>query len=145
MGQQQLLLIVLSVIIVGVAVAVGVTMFQSNAVDSNRQAVISDLVNYGSKAQRHYRTPSQLGGGSQNFDKFYLSPVDTGNANGSYTTVTAKPSGATKVTGSTTKISNSSGTIYIAGSGKETGDDGSNPVKAYIKVTADSILTTILN
>ena len=48
MGQQQLLLIVLSVIIVGIAVAVGITTFQSNAVEANRQAVISDLVNYAS-------------------------------------------------------------------------------------------------
>ena len=57
MGQQQLLLIVLSVIIVGVAVSVGVTQFQSSAMDSNRQAVIADLVNYASKAQRFFRTP----------------------------------------------------------------------------------------
>ncbi|NIS38712.1 hypothetical protein GWN26_11755, partial [Candidatus Saccharibacteria bacterium] len=52
MGQQQLLLIVLSVIIVGVAIAVGVNMFQSSAVDANRQAMITDLVNYSAKAQR---------------------------------------------------------------------------------------------
>ena len=33
MGQQQLLLIILSVIIVGIAIAVGINMFQTNAVD----------------------------------------------------------------------------------------------------------------
>ena len=43
MGQQQLLLIILGVIIVGIAVAVGITMFQDNAVDQNRSAVIADL------------------------------------------------------------------------------------------------------
>ena len=37
MGQQQLLLIILGVIIVGIAVAVGITMFQDNAVDQNRK------------------------------------------------------------------------------------------------------------
>ncbi len=42
MGQQQLLLIILGVIIVGIAVAVGITMFQDNAVDQNRSAVIAD-------------------------------------------------------------------------------------------------------
>ncbi len=144
MGQQQLLLIVLSVIIVGVAIAVGVTQFQSNAVDSNRQAVISDLVNYAAKAQRYYRTPSQLGGGSQNFSGFALSPLDTSNANGTYAATTTKPSGATAVTGSVTAVGSAT-TVYIVGSGKETGDDGSNPVKAYAKVTADSITTTKLN
>lgn len=145
MGQQQLLLIVLSVLIVGVAVAVGVTMFQSNAVESNRQAVISDLVNYAAKAQRHFRTPTQLGGGSRSFDNFYLSPIDTGNANGSYSLATSTPSGATFVSGSMTAISSSSGSMFILGCGKETGDDGSNPVKAYIRVTPDSMQTTILN
>ena len=145
MGQQQLLLIVLSVIIVGVAVAVGVTMFQSGAIDANRQAVIGDLVNYAAKAQRHFRTPAQLGGGSQSFDAFYLSPVDSGNANGSYSVGTATPSGATFVAGSISAITGSSGEMFIVGCGKETGDDGANPVKVYTRVTADSIQTNILN
>lgn len=145
MGQQQLLLIVLSVIIVGVAVAVGVTMFQSGAVDANRQAVIGDLVNFAAKAQRHYRTPTQLGGGSQSFDGFALSPLDSGNANGSYSATTSAPSGATFVNGSVSAIASSSGTIYIVGCGKETGNDGTNPVKVSCEVQQDSIITSIMN
>ncbi len=145
MGQQQLLLIVLGVIIVGVAIAVGVTQFQSSAIDSNRQQLISDLVNFAAKAQRFYRTPAQLGGGSQNFDNFYLSPIDTGNANGSYSLTTTQPTGSSYVSGNTTPVSSSSGTIYIVGCGKETGDDQSNPVKAYVAVTPNNITTTILN
>jgi len=145
MGQQQLLLIVLSVIIVGIAVAVGITTFQSNAIEANRQAVISDLVNYASKAQRFFRTPTQLGGGSQNFQSFGLSPIDTANANGSYGVVTSQPSGVTPVAGSITAVPSSALTIYIQGSGNETGNDGSNPVKAFARVVADSISTTILN
>ncbi|MEJ2050038.1 MAG: hypothetical protein P8Y60_09420, partial [Calditrichota bacterium] len=62
MGQQQLLLIVLGIIIVGIAIAVGVNMFQSSAVETNRQAMISDLANLAAKAQRYYRTPTELGG-----------------------------------------------------------------------------------
>jgi Tfp pilus assembly protein PilN len=50
MGQQQLLLIILGVIIVGIAVAVGITMFQDNAVDQNRSAVIADLTTLAAKA-----------------------------------------------------------------------------------------------
>ncbi len=53
MGQQQLLLIILGVIIVGIAVAVGITMFQDNAVDQNRSAVIADLTTLAAKAQRY--------------------------------------------------------------------------------------------
>ena len=84
MGQQQLLLIVLGVIIVGIAIAVGISMFKSSAVDANRSAIISDLANLASKAQRYYRTPVELGGGGNSFANFALSPLDTGNVNGSY-------------------------------------------------------------
>jgi hypothetical protein len=69
MGQQQLLLIVLGVIIVGIAIAVGISMFKSSAVDANRSAVASDLANLASKAQRYYRTPVELGGGGQKLCK----------------------------------------------------------------------------
>ncbi|CUS77765.1 hypothetical protein JGI16_100713 [Candidatus Kryptonium thompsonii] len=84
MGQQQLLLIVLGVIIVGIAIAVGISMFKSSAVDANRSAISTDLSNLAAKAQRYYRTPVELGGGGNSFANFALSPLDTGNANGSY-------------------------------------------------------------
>ncbi|MBN2008338.1 hypothetical protein JW960_03210 [candidate division KSB1 bacterium] len=145
MGQQQLLLIVLGVIIVGVAVAVGVTQFKSSAVDSNRQAVIGDLINLAAKAQRYYRTPTSLAGGGQNFQNFYLSATDTGNANGSYSITTTAPTALTKVAGSMTAVSSSASTIYIVGCGNELGNDATNEVKAYATVTADNITTVILN
>ncbi|GAB4336245.1 MAG: hypothetical protein Kow0037_17210 [Calditrichia bacterium] len=144
MGQQQLLLIVLGIIIVGIAIAVGVNMFQSNAVDTNRQAVISDLANLAAKAQRYYRTPSQLGGGSQNFKGFSLGRLDKENGNGFYRLATSAPTAPSDTT-STTSISTSTTTIYIVGWGTEKGNDGTNRVEAYTKVTGDSLLTTIIN
>ncbi|MBS3742547.1 MAG: hypothetical protein KGY74_10540, partial [Candidatus Cloacimonetes bacterium] len=62
MGTQQILLIVLSVIIVGIAVAVGITMFQSQAVNQNRQAIIADMNNMASEAMAYYKTPTSHGG-----------------------------------------------------------------------------------
>lgn len=146
MGQQQLLLIVLGVIIVGVAVAVGVNQFRSSAVDANRQAVITDLVNLAAKAQRFYRTPTTMAGGGQDFNTFNLAAVDTGNANGSYSLVSAAaPTGAAYVAGSVTAIGSAAQTIYIIGCGKETGSDETNPVKVYATITEDDITTTVLN
>ena len=145
MGQQQLLLIVLGVIIVGVAIAVGVTQFRSSAIDFNRQAVISDLTNFAAKAQRFYRTPTTLAGGGQDFNSFALSAIDTGNANGSFSITTTAPTGATFVAGDNSGISATSQTMYIIGCGKETGNDASNPVKVYATVSADQIATAILN
>jgi hypothetical protein len=65
MGTQQILLIVLSVIIVGVAIAVGITMFNNQAYNSNQQAVAGELQNYGSQAVQYWKTPISQGGAGQ--------------------------------------------------------------------------------
>jgi Tfp pilus assembly protein PilE len=98
MGQQQLLLIILGVIIVGIAVAVGITMFQDNAVDQNRSAVIADLTTLAAKGQQYYAKPTTLGGGGNSFAGLtadapglglLASTAFTNNANGAYTIKTA--------------------------------------------------------
>ena len=146
MGQQQLLLIVLSIIIVGIAIYAGFFLLASNKADHNRQALIADLLNYANKAQQYYRTPAQMGGGSLNFQGFHISAIDTGNANGSYSVASGTvPSGTNFVTGSVSPISGRAATIYIIGCGKENGENKSTPVKCYVKVSADSLQATILN
>jgi len=98
MGQQQLLLIILGVIVVGIAVAVGITMFSDNAVNANRDAVSNDLVNLAARAQQYYRRPTALGGGGNSFvgltaDAAGLSKLTNmpggANANGTYSITTA--------------------------------------------------------
>jgi Tfp pilus assembly protein PilE len=68
MGQQQLLLIVLGVIIVGIAVVVGINVFTASSMNSNRDAVIADLTTLAAMAQQHYRKPAAMGGGQNAFD-----------------------------------------------------------------------------
>ncbi len=63
MGQQQILLIVLSVILVGIAIAVGITMFRAQARNSNLDGIISDLNNLGSIAYQYKIRPVSMGGG----------------------------------------------------------------------------------
>ncbi|MCK4359433.1 MAG: hypothetical protein KAW92_11970 [Candidatus Cloacimonetes bacterium] len=65
MGTQQVLLIVLSVIIVGVAVAVGITMFSTQSSSSNREAIKSDLMEFGSQAIAFYKAPAGMAGGGK--------------------------------------------------------------------------------
>ena len=98
MGQQQLLLIILGVIVVGIAVAVGITMFSDNAVSANRDAVSNDLVNLAARAQQYYRRPAALGGGGNTFvglsaDAAGLAKLTNmaggKNANGTYTVFAA--------------------------------------------------------
>lgn len=108
MGQQQLLLIILGVIIVGIAVAVGITMFQDNAVSANRDAVTNDLVQLAAKAQQYYRKPSSLGGGGNSFATLtadaagmalLVSTAFSNNDNGTYTISTAGTAAAVIFTG----------------------------------------------
>jgi hypothetical protein len=66
MGTQQILMIVLSVIVVGAAVAVGIQMFDTQSENLNRQAIQMDMLQYGVLAQAWYRTSKSLGGGDNN-------------------------------------------------------------------------------
>lgn len=68
MGTQQLLLIVLGVIIVGVAIAVGITIFNNQAYNNNRQAVATELNTYGNNAMQWWKTPVGQGGAGRTFD-----------------------------------------------------------------------------
>jgi hypothetical protein len=68
MGQQQLLLIVLGVIIVGIAVVVGINLFNANAEESAKDTIVSEGTNLGAMAQQFYKKPGALGGGGNSFD-----------------------------------------------------------------------------
>ena len=67
MGQQQLMLIILSVIVVGIAVKLGITMFSDSALNANRDALTNDLSNLASRAHQYYRRPTYLEGGGDSF------------------------------------------------------------------------------
>lgn len=84
MGQQQLLLIVLGVIIVGIAIVMGITLFQASAAEAKRNNVINELVNLAAMAQQHYQKPTSLGGGNRTFDGWEIPPSLKTTANGSF-------------------------------------------------------------
>ncbi len=143
MGTQQILLIVLSVIIVGIAVAVGITMFNSQASSSNRQAVIGDMNNLAASALSFYKTPSTHGGGSNSFGA-----AGTEDTIGAWIGFDYAASNNTCTTSNGTYvITCADGSISIAGTGTELGNDGSANVAATMVVTGASggIATTISN
>ena len=84
MGQQQLLLIVLGTIIVGVAVVVGINMFTTGAINAERDALLQDVNNIASNAISYWRKPAALGGGARTFIgvTFAKIGVDASNVNG---------------------------------------------------------------
>lgn len=63
MGQQQLLLLVLGIVIVGVAVIVGLQAFAVNQKKANIDAIQLTSMRIASEAQAWLRTPVSYGGG----------------------------------------------------------------------------------
>lgn len=127
MGQQQLLLIVLGVIIVGIAVVVGINVFTASSSQANRDAVISDLTNLASLAQQYYRKPIALGGGGNTFTSWAVpTSLDT-TGNGVYTATVAAQ------------------TVTIVGIGNENGNNGTGAVQATMVVGPDRITSTTIN
>ena len=102
MGQQQLLLVILGVIIVGVAVSVGITIFNDYVVSSNRDNLQNDLLFIASKAQEYYATPATRAGGGHSF-----------------VGLTADASGIRKLI-SQEFLNNSNGTYSISSAGSST-------------------------
>ena len=127
MGQQQLLLIVLGVIVVGIAVVVGINLFNANATSANRDGVISDLNNLGAMAQQYYKKPTSMGGGGNKFTSWTVPTGLDSTANGTYSPTVGAQS------------------VSIIGLGTETGNDGTNPVKATATVGPNSISVAVNN
>ena len=113
MGQQQLLLIVLGVIIVGIAVVVGINVFTASSVEANRDAVIADLTNIGAMAQQYYRKPEQLGGGGNSFADFAIPTQLRETANGRYTIKTAGNATQIVFTGKGTEVVTGTDTVEV--------------------------------
>ena len=64
MGQQQFMLIILGTIVVGVAIAVGMQRFGAQSTESNKDGLVSSMVNIAADAYQYRIRPSTLGGGS---------------------------------------------------------------------------------
>lgn len=67
MGQQQLLLVILVTIIVGIATVVAINTFSSAAESANLDALRNDVAAIASSAQGYYIRPEMLGGGGNSF------------------------------------------------------------------------------
>lgn len=101
MGTQQLLLIVLGVIIVGIAVVVGIGIFGNNSQQANADAVLQDCMRIAASAQGYYRKPTMLGGGGASFVGLTLPKCgwkSASNQNGDYA-LSSVASGSFVVTG----------------------------------------------
>ena len=126
MGQQQLLLIVLGILIVGVAVFVGINLFKANAIESKRAIITNELVNLASMAQQYYLKPSSLGGGSRKFTGWTIPDELENTAAGHYSVTVFQDS------------------AVIVGVGNEVVTNNDS-LQVQINVNANSYRTIIIN
>ena len=78
MGQQQLLLVILVTIIVGIATVVAINTFGAAADSANVDAVRQDLASIGASAQGFYMKPEMLGGGGRTFTDITFNDIAFG-------------------------------------------------------------------
>ena len=115
MGQQQLLLLVLGIVIVGLAVVVGIQAFGENQKKANADALVADAVRIASDAQAWNLKPAAFGGGGGAFTTLTLEKLGytvTGSgASATYTNLngefTLTVDSATQITIDASSITNS--------------------------------------
>ena len=126
MGQQQLLLIVLAMIIVGIAVVFSITLFRQKAIDSKRDLLINECGNLAMDAMKYYKKPSTLGGGGDTFWGWSIPEILKTTATGDYLVTIFRDS------------------VLIIGTGNEV-VNGTDSVKVQISVYQDNYKTQIIN
>ena len=125
MGQQQLLLLVLGVVIVGLAVVVGINAFSENQKQANADAMVTDALRIASDIQAYAAKPDQFGGGG-GWTAVSDSPGDLDfgddlgydeNGDGDY----ENPNGTYAIGGSA--CSGPAGSVFVQGTNDELGNE----------------------
>lgn len=73
MSQQQLLLIVLGIVIIGVAIYIGLLMFASSHASTNKETIVADLQELGTDAYSYIYRPAIMGGGGGTYAHYVIS------------------------------------------------------------------------
>ena len=84
MGQQQLLLLVLGIVIVGLAVVVGIQAFGENQKKANADAMVNDAIRIASDAQAWTLKPTAFGGGNGTTTGLDLAKLGYQTTSGTY-------------------------------------------------------------
>ena len=117
MGQSQLLIIAISVLIIGIAIAAGAGLFSDDETEANKKAMVNDVSHIAMNAVRYYRRIPALGGGGYNYSGFGLAPGFRSNLNGSYS-VNALSKDILEIRGVSSRDTNNTMTVQIDKYGK---------------------------
>jgi hypothetical protein len=89
MGQQQLLLIILGVIMVGIAVTIGITMFMGQSIRVNEDNLMNDMNIISSDAYAYFMRAKMMGGGAGAYHGYRLAESFRSMADGTITETVA--------------------------------------------------------
>ncbi|MBN1301076.1 MAG: hypothetical protein JW995_07645 [Melioribacteraceae bacterium] len=174
MGQQQLLLITLGIILVGIAIFVAIDIFVTSAAQANRDYLTNKIYLFSDMAIAYYKKPVEQNGGGGSFigwephSALYTSE-DISSDEEKEDTTKSKGKGLEKSGGkakgllkkkngdseqSGIIISTQQGTfnftmepkrIIVAAQGIETGDDGKNFVRIRAEITEKNTIIEVIN
>ncbi len=117
MGQQQLLLIILGIIIVGFAIAIGISLFSAQKVTSNRDAMINDINHLSVVAYQFRISLRTMGGGEGDYSGFSIPVPMQKNNNGTYS-VSAIQKDLLTLKGVSAEDSSNTISVTVDGQGK---------------------------
>jgi hypothetical protein len=83
-GQQQILLIVLGLVVIGIAVAVGMSLFRAHAISSKRDILTNETIDMAAQAISYYKRAREFGGGGKSFIGWEIPAQVQNTINGSY-------------------------------------------------------------
>jgi len=120
MAQQQLLLIILGTIIIGVSIYLGVLLFASSNNDTNREQIIADLQEMGTEAYSFIYRPVMMGGGGGSYATYTLSPIGPWGPENNNATYTISTQTTTQIgfTGTSKEVPDATVTITFDNFGK---------------------------
>ena len=114
MGQQQLLLLVLGIVLVGLAVVVGISSFGENQRKASLDALVSDGIRIASDAQAWSLKPSAFGGGNGVPTNVTMTTLGYTNSSGIYTNINGSYAMSATSTSVVVAGSNTAGTAHMS-------------------------------
>jgi len=130
MGQQQLILLVLATVIVGIAIIIGIRAFTENGIRANSDAMVQDMVRMASDAQAWKQKPAPFGGQPDNTPDLKTAKDDPDN----YAGISFTQLGYPETAGIYTNLN---------GQYKLTGADGGLQIEALNLQKANYVLITV--
>jgi hypothetical protein len=128
MGQQQMLLLVLVTIVVGISIRVGFRMVDNQNMQQNRDHLIIQTQNIYAYAEQYATKSQRQAGGAGTYTKFTLPNNMTQTAAGTFS---ATVSGTLDLT--------------IIGTGNVKGNNGTSPVSVTCTITTRKITKVTIN